>query len=326
MRKVTSKFFTILVCVIPCSGAFSARVVARNSRAAAQQIENPTSEYTYNYMYPYLNNQMKTDLNPGGNMAQNTSPINVITQTYDIPNKPQRRVVARSGAAGNVSRSANVASQPNRPTNNANTNSYTERNNTQPAQRRVIARATSSSNRVTQTADTNTNTTTANTNVSTARCYADYIQCMNGFCERPETAYNRCYCSAKLSQIDSEYQPKINDLVMQIAKLQGPNQWTDAEMSDYWNETIGKYTGDDMFASLDNALNINWADLESRVRGQNAFTTGHEYCVQHLTNCAYAASNLRDAYRSEIARDCANYETSLERIKNAAESIIGENK
>lgn len=87
-------------------------------------------------------------------------------------------------------------------------------------------------------------------------------------------------------------------------------------------DTIGKYTGDNSWVNLDNALNINWASMESRVRGAQAFATGHEYCVQHLRGCAYIASNLRDAYRSEIARDCASYESGLIKIKNTAESVV----
>ncbi len=34
------------------------------------------------------------------------------------------------------------------------------------------------------------------------------------------------------------------------------------------------------------------------------------------------ASNLRDAYKSEIARDCSTYEDTLKKIKNIAESVI----
>lgn len=315
-----------MACAIPLSCAFSARVVARNARPAAQQIQNPNSEYTYNYMYPYLNNQMRTDLNPGVTTSQSTSPINVITKTYDVPNTTPRRVVARSGGTNVAPRAAATMQTPQAASHpiqqQITINTSTERPNTQ-TNRRVVARTTNNRINSANTADT---TYTQPKEVSTARCYADYTECMNSFCERPDTAYNRCYCSAKLSQIDSEYQPKINDLILQIAQLQGVHQWTDAEMSDYWNETIGKYTGDNVWVSLDDALDIDWSDLDSRVRGQNAFATGHEYCVQHLTNCAYAASNLRDAYRSEIARDCASYKTSLERIKNAAESIIGASK
>lgn len=145
---------------------------------------------------------------------------------------------------------------------------------------------------------------------------------MNGYCERENTKYNRCYCSAKLAQIDSEYQPAIDKLIKEILTLQGTNHWTEEEMNEYWMETIGKYTGDNSWTNLENALDIDWADTESRVRGQQAFAIGHQYCVQHLRGCYYMAANLRDAYRSEIARDCATYESSLQKLKNAAESIV----
>ena len=143
------------------------------------------------------------------------------------------------------------------------------------------------------------------------------------YCMREDTAYNRCYCSAKLAQIDSKYQNKIDNLLQQIVRLQyGASDATSAEIKEYWDQTIGVYTNDNPWVNIENALNIEWADAQSRTRGQNAFNTGHEYCVQHLRACSYMASNLRDAYKSEIARDCETYEKSLQRIQNAAESVI----
>ena len=118
----------------------------------------------------------------------------------------------------------------------------------------------------------------------------------------------------------------IESLINQILTMKSTNRWTDEEMNEYWMSTVGKYRGENSWVNLDNALTIDWSSTESRVRGQTAFTTGHEYCIQHLRGCAYMISNLRDAYRSEIARDCATYESSLQRIKNAAESILGANK
>jgi len=44
--------------------------------------------------------------------------------------------------------------------------------------------------------------------------------------------------------------------------------------------------------------------------------------VQHLRGCYYMAANMRDAYRSEIARDCAAYESSLQRLQRAIESLV----
>ena len=151
---------------------------------------------------------------------------------------------------------------------------------------------------------------------------ADYVDCMNDYCERADTEYNRCYCSSKLAQIDSQYKPEIDRLIKEILTLKSENYWTDAEMDEYWMEMIGQYTGDNSWHNLDEALNIDWSGTESTVRGQQAFAIGHQYCVQHLSGCAYMQTNMRDAYRSEISRDCAAYETSLQRLKNAAESIV----
>ena len=164
--------------------------------------------------------------------------------------------------------------------------------------------------------------TYAEVNTSAQRCFADYKECMDGYCERTDTAYNRCYCSAKLAQIDSQYQNEIDSLIQQIIRLQYSNQTTSDDIKTYWNDTVGIYTNTNPWVNIDNALNIDWADNESRVRGQNAFNIGHQYCVQNLRSCYYMASNLRDAYKSEIARDCAEYENGLQRIQMAAESVI----
>ncbi len=298
------KFFTLL----------TALTWTMSAAHTAQRAADYVAPHTYNNMYPYMTNSMRTNLTNGNATNQNTAQINVLTRTIGTDS---RRVVPRRTT--NTARTATVATQPTMriamgtPTQ-ANTN------------RRVVARATRQ-NAVTDTASragtTNSvatnNTTTA---ISSARCLADYTACMDGYCQREKTAYNRCYCSAKLAQIDSKYQSELDGLIMELISLQGTKNWTDAEMNEYWMDTVGKYSGENSWTNLDNALNINWADTESRIRGQNAFNTGHEYCVQHLQGCFYMAANLRDAYRSEIARDCASYEEQLQRLKNAAESIV----
>ena len=145
---------------------------------------------------------------------------------------------------------------------------------------------------------------------------------MNMYCEHKDMAYNRCYCSAKLAQIDATHQDKINGMITQIIRLMGGGQWTEEEMNEYWMEHIGQYTGENSWVNLDEALNIEWPTTDERIRGQNTFLTGHEYCSQHLRACAYMSSNLRDAYRSKISRDCDAYEKRLIKIENAAESLI----
>ncbi len=310
-------------------------IAALTGNAATQ-----TAEYTYNYMYPYLSNQMRTDLNPGGvTPSQSANPINAIVRTE--PLSAPRRVVAR-GSTQNTATAARSAvggnasvsqSAPSR----VRAASSAPASGTTPQRRVVARRATNNSatiaragtirgnNSYTSRMTTNSpaNLTTTDEHISSARCLADYTECMNGYCQREEQAYNRCYCSSKLSQIDAQYQPAIDSLIKQIITLRSTNNWSDAEMNEYWMDAIGKYTGGNSWANLENALNIDWAGTESRVRGQQAFATGHEYCVQHLLRgCYYMASNLRDAYRSEIARDCSTYEQSLQKLKNAAESLV----
>ena len=280
-----------------------------------------------------MNNQMRTTLRPTDPTSPSTSPINAIVRTEQL--SVPRRVVARKPTTTNAGTLARAAT-----TNNSNRR-VVARTNTVRIASSDIYRPTdirqNTPNREDSVYDSElrgqlTSEQRAGTVLSTypdaqtvpsARCLADYTECMNMYCVRENMAYNRCYCSSKLSQIDAEYKPAIDNLVKQIIKLKNQGEWSESEMNEYWMSTIGKYTGDNSWEKLDSLLDIDWASMESRVRGQNAFATGHEYCVQHLRGCFYMASNLRDAYRSGINNDCAAYESSLQRLKNAAESVIG---
>lgn len=290
-----------------------------------------TTPYNYNYMYPYMNNQMRTNLNPGTTTSQSLNPINTVVKTTKMSG--DRRVVARPTPARSAT---NTAAKPaQRRVVQRGTLGGTARSGIpQSNQRRVVARSGVRNNAnmratrldaqtsIQRNATSGTYTQTS-PRVTSTRCLADYTECMNHYCERANTAYNRCYCSSKLSQIDAQYQNEINSLLTQITTVKNENQWSDAEMNEYWMDTIGKYYNENSWSNIDDALNsINWADLESRVRGQSAFATGHQFCSQHLTGCYYMANNLRDAYRSEIARDCDAYEKSLQRMKTAAESMV----
>lgn len=176
--------------------------------------------------------------------------------------------------------------------------------------------------RARNTNSTRTTNYTTTEKVSSKRCFADYKECMEMYCKREDTAYNRCYCSARLSQIDSKYQNKIDALIQEIVRLQYNTDATDEDIKDYWDKTVGVYTKTNPWVNIDNALNIEWADTQSRINGQKAFNTGHEYCVNYLRACYYMASNMRDAYKSEISRDCDTYEQSLKKIQTVAESVI----
>lgn len=266
-------------------------------------------------------------MNPGTTVSQTNNPIDVIVKTR--PMAEPRRVVPRTSRAATTNSTARVATTANTTTGNstrrvvprtaraaATTTASVVRNATAP---RATTRRNVRDDSATPAA---TQTVISTEPVSSSRCLADYITCMNGYCARENTPYNRCYCSAKLAQIDSTYQPEISRMITQIINLVGGGQWSESEMNEYWMELVGQYAGENSWVNLDNALNIDWPEPEERMRGQNAFITGHNYCVQNLRACAYMSSNLRDAYRSQISRDCATYEQTLLRIKNAAAAMI----
>ena len=231
--------------------------------------------------------------------ATDIKPSNATTNTA------QRRVIPRKTSAAARAGVYQTNGRNAQTTNNLN--------------RRVIARSAVANNRL---HSGETTVTSGRPPMSSQQCFANYKECMDRYCERADTAYNRCYCSAKLAQIDSKYQDKIDSLIQQIIKLQYNSNASSDEIKSYWDATIGNYTNTNPWATIDNALNIDWPSTESRVRGQNAFATGHSYCVNYLRSCSYMSSNLRDAYKSEIERDCTTYENGLKRIQMAAESVI----
>ena len=316
--------FIAVIVMTTGAGAASVRGVSTASRTGNATVQNqtvnPASSYTYNYMYPYLNNDMRTTLKPYDATSQSTSPINAVVRTEQLGQ--QRRVVPRKNVT-TVSSAPTTSVAPARSAvNTTATNGrrvVPRRNTTTTTQNSSLARATTRVEKsVFATVDPN-----ASKMVSSSRCLADYAECMNRYCERTDTAYNKCYCSAKLAQIDAEYEPQIDELAKQIVALQyGNNAVNNSELNAYWTQVFAQYTGGNSWANLDDALNIDWASMESRVRGQNAFVTGHEYCIQHISGCFYMSSNLRDAYRSSIAKDCATYEAALNKLKTVAESVI----
>ncbi len=304
-------------------------LICDNAFAAKGRVSRYVDPQSYAYMYPYLNNKMRTAMNPGTTINMTNNPIDVVVKTKRmseprrvVPRTPKANSSVARAATGGTSATTQTRRVVQRPTQTTNARAATGTLATtnSATQTRSIRQRGARDDASARTAETTTNIT--NTPVSSTRCLTDYAACMNGYCTRENTPYNRCYCSAKLSQIDSQYQPQINDLIIQIIKLQGGGTWNEEEMNAYWMEVVGNYAGENSWINLENALNIDWPEPEERMRGQNAFLVGHQYCIQHLRGCAYMSSNLRDAYRSKISRDCATYEQYLERIKNAAESII----
>jgi len=300
--------------------------VAPYAMAASNFIPKRFNTVTsHDDVYPYRLNNAKTNSNKTTNSTGSVS-----SSPVGKRNVVRRKTNARVAAVNSVPKSTNPTVSERRVVQrSASQRSAT--NNTpmlrQSGGRNSSNMMTRSSNPIRNRTQNNIRITTADTTqsnekVSAQRCMSDYKQCMEGYCQREDTAYNRCYCSAKLAQIDSKYQNKIDSLIQQIIKLQYDADADSDEIKEYWNQTVGVYTHTNPWVNIDNALNIEWADTQSRVRGQNAFNTGHQYCVQHLRACSYMATNMRDAYKSEIARDCNAYEQSLQKIQNAAESVI----
>ena len=229
-----------------------------------------------------------------------------------------RRVVQRNNVGRSAMNTRTVSQNTTRKTDN----------------RGVVARGASVTSQA-RTANVRRSTTSTNTtSMSAQKCFAGYKECMDMYCKHEDLAYNRCYCSAKLAQIDSKYQSDIDDLIEKIVRLQnkfvlpeGEEPLDPEDLETYWEQTMLKYTGENAWLNLNTSLqqvfdNLEWADTETRVRGQNAFNIGHQYCVNYLQACNYMASNLRDAYKTEITRDCAAYEDTLKKIKTAAESVV----
>ena len=70
--------------------------VAPMAWAATSVPSDYISANTYNNLYPYMNNTMRTQLNPGTNPSQSNAQINVLTRTNTAPNTATRRVVSRT--------------------------------------------------------------------------------------------------------------------------------------------------------------------------------------------------------------------------------------
>ncbi len=305
-----SRFF-----VAPCFALYAAAAMAAVRKPAMYVDPN-----AYAYMYPYMNNQMRTDLNPGANVLMTNNPIDVVVKTKRV--SEPRRVVSRSTSQSTARAATTTTAPATNSTRRVVARAASPRVESSPARgaTRGIAQRTAQ-NKTRATANV-TETVTVTYDVPTTRCLAGYTECMDNYCTRANTAYNRCYCSARLTQIDSKYQDEINDMTLQIIRLRGGGQWTDEEMNEYWMERVGGYVGENSWMRLENAIDIDWPTPEERLQGQTVFLTGHEYCVAHLKNCASMASNMRDAYRSRISRDCDTYEQNMQRIHNAAAAMI----
>ena len=174
MRK---RIFSFLI-LLPLF--FDANAATRDAR-----LTNTTG-YNYNYMYPYMNNQMRTNLNPGITPSQNSNLIDTVVKT--TPLDTGRRVVPRTKKT--IARSA---AAPNTTVQNTR-RVVARRGNLRGNQQQTVIQNTTT-NRSHPSTYTNRSATTPNDitpteRISSTRCLADYTECMNKYCQRENTAYN----------------------------------------------------------------------------------------------------------------------------------------
>ncbi len=335
-----------------CMSVITVTGTANSAYAPSNFIYQPT----YNTMQPFMNDTMRMALksdsadNSPDNVSVfsraavasgNTPASQLVRQTpTNADGSKSRQVVARSATNRNlsgqprkvVSRGGNAArSGVALPQSQAFLSSGRASSPAISLNRKVSARASS---RVDTTSDsgrtpsTETLKVVAQDSVGAAQCLADYKSCMDGYCQRASTAYNRCYCGADLTRIETTLRPQVEEILRQLMIIKNggipSSGMTNAELEEFWQDTFFQYTGTNDMASLNAALNIEWPDEASNMRGQTAFSMGHEYCVQHLRGCFYMSSNLRDSYKSDIARDCTKYENYLNKIKLAGEYVISQ--
>jgi len=312
---------------------------------AAVDTNTLLSPAQYEMMEPYLKEKAREKLRPKDaqyvqtpsrtvtRSASNTAvmPLSNFSKSSSVT--PQRRVVARSAVNNTARAAANVtgSSPMVAATSAASASTATSNGAVQTGARRVVQRSRSGS-RVDGTVSQQRNSVVSaaaqrpapSGDITPEQCFAYYTECMDGYCRRQNTKYDRCYCSAKLQQIDGEYRPAIDALVRRIGVLANggdiANAMTQEEINEYWKNTFDS----DSMANLSEAVNISWAGTESSVRGQNAFVTGDDYCKQYLAGCFYMAENMKSMYRTTIGQDCKKYETYLQKMKYAAEQIVAQ--
>ena len=180
---------------------------------AATRASDYVSANTYNNMYPYMNNAMRTGLNPGTTPSQRANQIDVLVRTIPTENATSttaRRVVSRSTTARSATNATTtgattsrrvVARSASRGASVSGGATSTARSSVGTASgRNVRARnirgngTISRDKTISSAQNTATNSISgSHTDVTASRCLADYSECMDRYCVRENTAYNRCY-------------------------------------------------------------------------------------------------------------------------------------
>ncbi|MDR0449583.1 MAG: hypothetical protein LBG89_03975 [Rickettsiales bacterium] len=253
----------------------------------------------YEYMRPYMNPQMAAQLSPG-----NTA------QARSAAAAAPRRMVPRSGAAS-AARSATAAPANTKQAGASRRVVPRQQNNTavnkaRAAQAKANTAMTSArsgavvgSAGIAPSGQVNSsrvipasNLVETGSDTSLTQCMSEYKKCMDSYCHRPNTKWDRCYCSPRMAQLDGQFQPKIEkaERLLVALSISGKN-------ADY--------------ADLAAGIEFDWASAETRIQGQEAFTTAARVCNERLRPCFSVAGQLVNLYRSEMNKDCQRYEANL---------------
>ena len=315
MRKLLALTLTLALTLATASGR---TVIPRPN-----ELITPAA---FNNMYPFMNERMRQELRPDGTafapnptatFARAAVGAGFTPNQNFVPAMAQRQVIPRPNNNANVARAAttqNVGARGNAPDVRA-----AAQPPLQNQQRQVIARQARGGGNTTPPPAGPVITMTAE------QCLAMYTTCMNDFCARPNTPHGSCFCSDRFAQIHANYRTRINNILRSIVIMEtgGQQAMTDDEVEAYWGHLFAA-TNNNSLANLNATLaQINvGADWQNPRQGAQAFMIGHEFCIQYLRNCFFAANNMMATYRNSIARDCAIYEQRMRQTLRVAEQTL----
>lgn len=300
------KKFLFVLPIFFASAAVADSGVFMNGRtyqmAAPASPASFVSENNYKYMQPYMTPRISQALSPA---TSGVAPRRVSARSA--------APVARSASTTTAARAAAPTAQPVSgrkvsPRVRVSSSASSARAGTMPAGIAASvnsARAAAASARAATTplqntgirvnaarGATTTNYTTSNS-PDVGECLAEYNKCMDGYCHRPDTQYDKCYCSVRMAKIDNEFQPKIEDAKRRLIAV-----------------SIGgaEAVPDD----VDDGLDFDWVGSANQMQGQQAFVMGNSICATKLAGCTAFSGQLTNLYRSEMNKDCTRYENYLD--------------
>ncbi|MCL2629295.1 MAG: hypothetical protein FWD33_01190 [Alphaproteobacteria bacterium] len=254
----------------------------------------------FQYMRPYMTPNMARELSPtnrAASQAAGQAGQRRVSQRPGNPNIARSAAVAPNNHPQTVNRRVNA--RPNNPNLNAARAATNNASVAMNQARSGVMQPTHQTGRARETparAAVNTAPAEPVATVSMAQCMSEYRTCMDSYCLRQNTQWGRCFCSARLSQLEAEFQPQIEraQRTLIAVSISGKN----ADLSD---------------AALTAGMSIqfDWAGNANAIRGQDAFIMGSQVCSARLRACSTVANQLVNLYRSEMNRDCQRYENIL---------------